>query len=284
MLSSVSLDHTSARAPRTDGCYTTLIVQLEANFFAHFDALTASTLTWTIFASGQLARPVGGLIFGYFGDRPGVGRRPVIIAATACMCTATGVIGMLPTSRCCGSGWADVGVGLLCLCRLLQGIGAAGSVGSAYPWVVETVAKERMGFASGIVACQGVFGYLIASGVTDLVSAIVGKEAMLDWGWRLTFLFGLPLGLTSMCWQLKAVDESKEFLSAAAPSSAEHGAAPPPSRSNALALVWAGYKLEVCCSHLAHASCSSIPHPNPHPSSQAPTAYGCVTHDLLISS
>jgi len=191
------------------GCYTTLTNEIEANFFAGMPPTSSSCLVWTIFALGQVARPFGGAILGYVADN--YGRRVSIIVATIGMLVATGGIGMMPTARCCGEGWGTFSVVMLCIFRVFQGLFAAGEVGVAGMWAIESVAPHRACFAFAIMFVAGEAGFLGAAGISALLESVLDDQAMLDWGWRIPFLLALLLGIASALLQHSRVEESAEY-------------------------------------------------------------------------
>lgn len=191
------------------GAYATLTNEVESQFFSDMPADSRSNLVWVIFALGQVARPVGGVVLGSMADK--YGRRPTIIFSTVGMLLGTCAIGLLPTQHCCGPSWGVAGVVLLCLCRMLQGVCAAGEVASVNTWTVETVAPHRVGWAIGLCCAAAEVGFLVASAVADLVEQTMDEEALLAWGWRVPFLLSLPLGLLVLALQHRAVGESSEF-------------------------------------------------------------------------
>lgn len=191
------------------GCYTALTVEVEANFFPEdMSPAMRSQLIWIIFAIGQVTRPLGGAALGFMADR--IGRRPAIIMCTFGMMIGTSGIGALPTMRCCGSGFGYLGIVLLCVCRLLQGLCAAGETATVFTWVAETISPRRICFGIGLCVAAGEAGFLVASGVASAIEALPDND-VLTYGWRLPFLFSLPLGLVTLLVQSKGVGESDEF-------------------------------------------------------------------------
>ena len=187
------------------GCFTTLTKQIQNNFFPDL----SSDMVWLVFSIGQVTRPFGGAVLGFVADR--YGRRLTIIVATVGMLAATCTMGALPSLRCCGKGWNALGIVLLCLCRAIQGLFAAGEVSAATVLAVESVSAERICFAMSMLMVAGHTGFLVASGMTEILESSLDEQAMLDWGWRLPFFLSLPFGVASALLQQRLVRESAEF-------------------------------------------------------------------------
>lgn len=169
-------------------------------FFPPGDPTAGLVNTFLIFAVGFVVRPLGGIVFGHVGDR--IGRRPALVASILVMAVATLGIGLLPTYASIGL-WAPA---LLLGCRLLQGFSVGGEYVGANVLILEHAAEDRSGRR---VSANSVAGYLgiAAAGITSLVLATVLTDAQLaSWGWRLPFLFALPLAAVGLYLRLRIPD------------------------------------------------------------------------------
>jgi metabolite-proton symporter len=156
-------------------------------FFPNVDPLLGTLSSFGTFAVGFVARPLGGAIFGHFGDR--VGRKAMLIYSLLIMGVATFLIGLLPTFASIGI-WAPV---LLVFLRCLQGIGVGGEWGGAVLMAVEHSPPNRRGL-SGAWPQMGVpAGLFLSTVVFGVVSNSLGEDAFLSWGWRVPFLLSAAL-------------------------------------------------------------------------------------------
>ena len=158
----------------------------EKLFFNGLSGPAAQFAAFGTFAVGFLARPVGGFIFGHFGDR--VGRKKMLLLTLVIMGVGTAAIGLLPSYDAIGW-WAPV---LLVTLRVLQGIGVGGEYGGAVLLAVEYAPAERRGFFGSFAHIGVPGGLLLASGAFSLAS-LLPDEAFLGWGWRACFLASVVL-------------------------------------------------------------------------------------------
>ena len=178
-------------------------------FFPTFDPLTATLLAFTTYAVGFVARPLGGVIFGHFGDR--VGRRAVLVATLLLMGGATFAIGLLPTYP----QWGAVAPVVLVALRFLQGLGLGGEWAGAVVMSLEHGDPNRRGLSAAWPQVGVPAGNLLATGVLWLMSAVQSDSAFLSWGWRVPFLLsGVLIGVG--LWIRVAVTESPLFAELAA--------------------------------------------------------------------
>lgn len=172
----------------------------------YFNGLSGSAATFAAFgtfAVGFLARPVGGLVFGHFGDR--VGRKAMLIWTLVIMGAGTALIGLLPS-------YDDIGVlapVLLVVLRVLQGIGVGGEYGGAVLLAVEFAPAERRGFF-GSFAHIGVPGGLFLASGAFAIASLLPDEQFLAWGWRACFLLSIVL-LAIGAWIRLSVMETPAF-------------------------------------------------------------------------
>ncbi len=186
-------------------------------FFPTADPLTGTLLAFTTYAIGFLARPIGGLIFGHYGDK--VGRKKLLVVSLLMMGGATFAMGLLPT-------YATIGVAaplLLTLLRLVQGFALGGEWGGAVLIVSEHGGANRRGFWASWPQCGAPGGNLLATAVLAILAAVQTDEAFLSWGWRVPFLLSAVLVVIGL-WIRLAVAESPVFL-AAQRKAAERGVA-----------------------------------------------------------
>jgi MFS transporter, MHS family, shikimate and dehydroshikimate transport protein len=155
-------------------------------FFPKFDPLVGTVLAFATFAVGFVARPVGGVVFGHYGDR--IGRKAMLSLTLLIMGVATFAIGILPT-------YAQIGVYapiLLVTLRLVQGFGLGGEWGGAVLMAIEHAPPDRRGFYGSWPQTGAPAGLLLSTGVFALVSRLP-EDAFLRWGWRVPFLASVAL-------------------------------------------------------------------------------------------
>lgn len=155
-------------------------------FFNGLSGPAAQFAAFATFAVGFLARPLGGFVFGHFGDR--IGRKKMLLATLLIMGVGTAAIGLLPSYDSIGV-WAPV---LLVTLRILQGIGVGGEYGGAVLLAVEYAPARRRGFYGSFAHIGVPGGLLLASGAFSLAS-LLPDEAFLAWGWRACFLISVLL-------------------------------------------------------------------------------------------
>ncbi len=173
-------------------------------FFPTFDPLVGTLLAFTTFAVGFVARPLGGIVFGHYGDK--VGRKNVLVATLLLMGIATFLIGLMPTYATIGV-WAPV---LLVLLRFLQGLGLGGEWGGAVLMTLESGDRTKRGLNASWPQVGVPIGLLLANGMLSLMAAITSDEAFLAWGWRVPFLLSGVLVLVGL-WIRLTIAESPAF-------------------------------------------------------------------------
>lgn len=156
-------------------------------FFPEYDPLTGTLLAFATYALGFVARPVGGIVFGHFGDR--VGRKKLLMASLILMGVATILIGLLPTYDQIGI-WAPLALILL---RLVQGFAVGGEWGGAVLMAAEHGDAARRGFWASWPQAGVPAGNLLAAGVLALMAGLQPEEDFLEWGWRVPFLLSALL-------------------------------------------------------------------------------------------
>ena len=183
--------------------YSQFAQYIGRNFFPNTDAMVSLIVSFSVFAVGYFARPLGGIFFSHIGDR--IGRRRVLIITILAMSAATAGIGLLPTY----AQWGITASVLLVLLRIIQGFCLGGELPGAIAYVVET-APRRSGFSVGIVFFCVNTGVLLAALLSLVVHGTLTVEEVGEWGWRIGFLVGGVLGLVSFVLRL-SLEESREF-------------------------------------------------------------------------
>ncbi|MFJ6419001.1 MFS transporter [Paeniglutamicibacter sp. NPDC091659] len=172
-------------------------------FFGNLGPGLALFASFGTLAVGYVARPLGGIIFGHFGDI--VGRKQMLVLSMMMMGVATIAIGLLPTT-------ASIGIAapvILVLLRMVQGISVGGEWGGATLMALEHAPASKRGLAASFANAGGPAGGLLATFVVSGVSALTGDQ-FLVWGWRIPFLFSAVLIVVGMVIRLK-VAESPVF-------------------------------------------------------------------------
>jgi len=172
-------------------------------FFPQFDPLVGTIAAFATFAVGFLARPIGGIVFGHYGDR--LGRKNMLYLTLLIMGLATAAIGLLPTYRSVGV-WAAV---LLVAMRLCQGFGLGGEWGGAVLMAVEHAPPHRRGFYGSWPQIGAYIGLLLSTLVFRYVSKLP-EATFLDWAWRIPFLLSFLLVIIGLYIRMK-VAESPVF-------------------------------------------------------------------------
>ncbi|WP_144837012.1 shikimate transporter [Leclercia adecarboxylata] len=173
-------------------------------FFPQISPAMGTLAAFATFGVGFLFRPLGGVIFGHFGDK--LGRKRMLMLTVWMMGIATALIGILPSFAAIGW-WAPV---LLVTLRAVQGFAVGGEWGGAALLSVESApARKKAFYSSGVQVGYGV-GLLLSTGLVSLISTLTTDEQFLSWGWRIPFLFSIVLVLAAL-WVRKEMDESAEF-------------------------------------------------------------------------
>ena len=174
-------------------------IVLNKLFFPTFDPLVGTLLAYTTFFVGFISRPIGGIIFGHYGDR--IGRKTVLVLTLLIMGIATFLIGLLPTYASVGV-WAPV---LLLVLRVFQGIGIGGEWGGAVLMAVEHSPENRRGFYGSWPQIGVPAGLLLASAMVYLLSFLPESD-FFNWGWRIAFLISAILVAIGLYIRLKILE------------------------------------------------------------------------------
>jgi MHS family shikimate/dehydroshikimate transporter-like MFS transporter len=168
-------------------------------FFPQFDPLVGTLLAYTTFAIGFVARPIGGIIFGHYGDR--IGRKTVLVLTLLIMGIATFLIGLLPSYNAIGI-WSPI---LLLILRIAQGIGLGGEWGGAVLMAVEHSPDGKRGFYGSWPQLGVPLGLSLSAAVVALLS-LLPDDQFLSWGWRAAFLFSGVLVAVGIYIRLKITE------------------------------------------------------------------------------
>ncbi len=188
-------------------------------FFPNSDPLTGVLQAFLTYSLGFVARPIGGLVFGHFGDR--IGRKRLLMASLVLMGVASAAMGLLPT-------YAQIGVAapvLLAALRFVQGFAVGGEWGGAVLMAGEFGDAKRRGTWAGWPQVGVPAGNLLAAGVMAVMAASLSEADFLAWGWRVAFLLsGL---LVAVGWWVRStLSESPQFEAAEARAAAAREPAP----------------------------------------------------------
>jgi metabolite-proton symporter len=173
-------------------------------FFPAMDPVAGSIASFGTMTVGFLARPLGGIVFGHFGDR--IGRRNTLVVSLLIMGIGTTLIGVLPTYSSIGV-WAAV---LLVVMRIAQGIGLGGELGGAVVLTMEHAPKGRRGLFGAFPMMGTPAGMLCANAVFLGTSSLLGEESFMAWGWRVPFLLSIVLVAVGLYLRLR-IEESPDY-------------------------------------------------------------------------
>ncbi|WFR72263.1 MFS transporter [Prescottella defluvii] len=155
------------------------------------DPVLGSTLSFVILLAGYISRPIGGILFGHFGDK--YGRKNILVITLLMMGLVSVVIGLMPT-------YATIGVAaplILVALRIVQGLAVGGEWAGATLMAAEHVNQDRRGFAASIAVTGGPTGSVLATLVLALFSGLP-DDAFLSWGWRVPFLLSAVLVIVGL--------------------------------------------------------------------------------------
>ena len=173
-------------------------------FFGEATPSTALILSLLTFAAGFIARPIGGIIFGHYGDR--IGRKKTLVIALILMGISSTLIGLLPT-------YAMIGVTapiLLTSLRFVQGLAIGGQWGGAMLLVTESAPSDKRGYYGAFAQAGAPIGVILANLAFIITSSLVSEESFYSWGWRIPFLASAILIGISMYIQLN-LEDTKAF-------------------------------------------------------------------------
>ena len=167
--------------------YGLFATQIGANFFPSDQPLVSLLSSFATFGVGFFMRPVGAVVIGALGDLKG--RKMALVLTVGLMATATAVTGLIPP-------YASIGIAapiLLVLCRLVQGFSTGGEWGGAAAFLVEYAPPGKRGFIGSMQQFSVGLGLIMGTLSAYLLNALLDKEAMIAWGWRVPFVLGFLL-------------------------------------------------------------------------------------------
>jgi MFS family permease len=174
-------------------------------FFDTNSEITALLISFTVYASGYLARFFGGMVFSHFGDKKG--RKNSFAITIWLMAIPTFIIGLLPTYATIG--WfASIA---LITCRIMQGFAVGGELPCSITFVFEHADEKHKGLACGLLFFGVILGIFLGSGLSAIIMKTLPYEDVIAWGWRLPFILGGLLGVVGMYLRRK-LSETPLFL------------------------------------------------------------------------
>ncbi|MBY6683149.1 MFS transporter [Rhodococcus sp. BP-316] len=175
-------------------------------FFSGASPAAGTLAAFATFAAGYLARPIGGIVFGWLGDR--IGRKQILTVTLVLMGVASFGTGVLPT-------YEQIGITapvILVILRIIQGIGVGGEYGGAVLMMAEHGHRSRFrGFLTSLTSASAAVGFLLASGTMAIIAAVTTSRQFETWGWRIPFIASIFL-LVFGFWLRRNIDESPVFL------------------------------------------------------------------------
>lgn len=183
------------------GFFAPILAQL---FFPSDDHLASLLSTFGVFAAGFLMRPLGGALFGHFGDK--VGRKNALAASVILMAIPTTLLGLLPTHSQVGL-LAPI---LLTVLRLIQGLSVGGELTGSISFIVEHSPPSQRGFFGSWASNSIGMGLLLGSATGALMTSLLSPDDLASWGWRIPFLFGIVVGGVGLYLRMK-LEEPESF-------------------------------------------------------------------------
>ncbi|MGK3648691.1 MFS transporter [Pseudarthrobacter enclensis] len=186
------------------GVFGYLITTMGPVFLPEADRAVQNLFLLGTFAATFIARPLGGVFFGWLGDK--IGRQKVLAMTLMIMAAATFAVGLLPGYAVLGI-WAAV---LLVVLKLVQGFSTGGEYSGATTFVCEHAPDRRRGFYVSFLDMGSYLGFAAGGLVVSVLQLVLGQEQMEAWGWRLPFLVAGPLGAVAVYFRMK-IEESAAF-------------------------------------------------------------------------
>ena len=186
------------------GVFGYLITTMGPVFLPEADKSVQTLFLLGTFAATFIARPLGGVIFGWLGDK--VGRQKVLAWTLMLMAASTFAVGLLP-------GYAQIGMwaaALLVLLKVVQGFSTGGEYAGATTFVSEYSPDKRRGFFASFLDMGSYLGFALGAALVSVLQLTLGQSAMEEWGWRIPFLIAGPLGLIAVYFRNK-IEESPQF-------------------------------------------------------------------------
>jgi MHS family alpha-ketoglutarate permease-like MFS transporter len=182
--------------------YASFALYFSRAFFPAGDQTAQLLNTAFIFAGGFIARPIGALLFGRYGDR--VGRRAALTLSVSMMCGGSLLIAVAPT------GMGVLSPLLLVVARLVQGLAVGGEYGASATYVSEMASSRHRGFWSGFLYVTLIGGQLAAMSLQVLLQRVLSDEQLYAWGWRIPFVIGALLAVV-VFWIRRGIEETASF-------------------------------------------------------------------------
>ena len=186
------------------GVFGYLITTMGPVFLPEADKSVQNLFLLGTFGATFIARPLGGVFFGWLGDK--IGRQKVLAMTLMLMAAATFAVGLLPGYTVLGI-WAAV---LLVITKLVQGFSTGGEYAGATTFVSEHSPDSRRGFFASFLDMGSYLGFAIGAGLVSVLQLTLGQAVMEAWGWRIPFLIAGPLGIIAIYFRLK-IEESPAF-------------------------------------------------------------------------
>ena len=186
------------------GVFGYLITTMGPVFLPEADKSVQTLFLLGTFAATFIARPLGGVVFGWLGDK--IGRQKVLAATLMIMAASTFAVGLLP-------GYAQIGIwaaALLVILKLVQGFSTGGEYAGATTFVSEYAPDKRRGFFASFLDMGSYLGFALGAALVSVLQLTLGQAAMEEWGWRIPFLIAGPLGLIAIYFRNK-IEESPQF-------------------------------------------------------------------------
>lgn len=178
--------------------YGALAAVIAELFFPANKPVIGLISAFAIFAVGFFLRPLGGLIFGYAGDK--YGRKKIFVITLLLMSISTALVGLLPV-------YSQVGIMapimLVCL-RLVQGLSVGGESAGSIVYLIEHVPKRRKAFLTSLILVAATAGWLLASLISATLNYFMTREQFYSWGWRVPFILGTLTGIIGLILRFRA--------------------------------------------------------------------------------
>lgn len=181
---------------------TASVLVFPALFFPNSDPATALLQSFAVFGVAFVARPLGSIVFGHFGDR--IGRKGTLVASLLTMGIATFLIGVLPTAQV--PGWSFWAPAVLVLLRFMQGLALGGEWSGAALLATENAPKGKRAVYGTFPQLGAPIGFIIANLLFVLLNAVLPTEAFLAWGWRVPFIASAILVIVGLYVRLKLIE------------------------------------------------------------------------------
>ena len=181
---------------------TAAVLVFPTVFFANDDPAVARLASFAVFGVAFIARPVGSVVFGHFGDR--IGRKGTLVASLLTMGVATVLIGCIPAGTT--PGWAVAAPAILVVLRFCQGLGLGGEWSGAALLATENAPAGRRAIYGTFPQLGAPIGFIVANVVFVVLNSTLTEEAFLSWGWRVPFLFSAVLVIIGLYVRFKLIE------------------------------------------------------------------------------